>query len=766
MSSFNSSVVQPSSILGFGAALTMLDDEREIAQVLSESLEAVLPSELAAVALYDDGPDTASSSRTGDDIVLVGQLTNDTLTERAVQELCHMAAQHRHATRTAPQAERSLTIDDTYPALDALGLHTCTLIRLGTVEHEFGVVIVGSTEPSPLASEHVTAVQMLDAQASLALHRIQVESEREAKAKALRESEQALRRARDELEERVAQRTAALRKTNAELRSEIAERRAAETIKARQFAAMEAAMVGISIHDPDGTFRYANPSHAEIYGYDDASALIGESWEILYDEEEIQFINQNVIPRISEGQRWSGELVGQKKSGEPFDVHLSLAPLDDGGLACICQDITERKASKQALRRYADRLEALRDIDQAILAAESPEEIASEVIERAQRIIPFKSATVTVIDWDAGTAHVLATCENNPLDTPRTLSLDNVYLNEGLRKGETEVLSDADYEAVPEAKQRIYTMGLHSVLCLPMVVEGDVIGVMHMGRTEPDAFTDEDWTIGRELADHMAVALRQSQLLNKVQKQRERLEERVQERTEELESFTYSVSHDLRSPLRAVDGFARMLIDTRADQLDEEGKRMLNVIYENTQKMGQLIDDLLALSRLGRREMRRCPVDMETLAQEVFDELMRNAPDRTVTFEQEPLPDAYADRAMMRRVLENLLSNALKFTSDVEAPRIEMGADDAGGDTVYYVNDNGAGFDAEYADKMFGVFERLHDEDEFSGTGVGLAIVERVLRRHNGQAWAEGDVGDGATFYFCVSCSAAPDHATSTASAS
>ena len=764
MNRLDASSVQPSSVLGFGAALTMLNDEQEIARLLAESLSAVVPVACAAVALYNDDPDAADAVSAGsEDIVVTGTVNGNVLDGAPARGLCRMAATHRRATRAAPQSEHSLTVEaDTYPALDALGLHTFTLIRLGTVDHAFGVILMGSAHPSPLAPEHVSAVQMLSAQASLALHRIQVEAEREAKATALRESKQALRRARDELEARVKERTAALRKTNAELRTEITERREAEDIKARQLAAMEAAMVGMSIHDADGTFRYANQSHANIYGYDDASELVGKSWDILYDEEEVRSIKNNVMPRISEGRRWSGELTGRKKNGEPFDVHLSLAPLDDGGLACICQDITERKASKQALRRYANRLEILRDIDQAILAAESPEEIASEVIQRAQRILPFKSATVTVIDEASETARVLATCENNPLDAPTTLSIEEVYLNDGLEEGETEVISDADYESVPTAKQRIREMGLRSILCLPMIVEGDVIGVMHVGRTEPDAFTDNDWQVGRELADHMAVALRQSQLLSEVQKQRERLEDRVQERTKELESFTYSVSHDLRSPLRAIDGFACMLLDTHADQLDDEGQRMLQVIYENTQKMGQLIDDLLALARLGRREMRRQSVDMEALAQEVFDERTRNVPDRTVTFELESVPHAYADRAMMRRVLENLLSNALKFTRDVDAPRIKMGAYDADGDTVYYVRDNGAGFDADYADKMFGVFERLHDEDEFAGTGVGLAIVERVLRRHDGQAWADGDVGDGATFHFCVSCSAAPDDATTT----
>jgi light-regulated signal transduction histidine kinase (bacteriophytochrome) len=303
-------------------------------------------------------------------------------------------------------------------------------------------------------------------------------------------------------------------------------------------------------------------------------------------------------------------------------------------------------------------------------------------------------------------------------------------------------------------------MGLQSVLCLPMVVEEEVIGIIHVGRTEPDAFTEDDWQVGRELADHMAIALRQSQLLEEVQAQRERLEERVRERTEELESFTYSVSHDLRTPLRAIDGYTRILKEEHADQLDEEGRRLLDTVYESTQTMGTLIDDLLTLSRLGRREMHRVSIDVAALAQEAFDELTRAQPAlaEDVTFTCEALPKALGDRSMIRQVLINLLSNALKFTQQEEAPHVEVGAEDRGDEIVYFVRDNGVGFSMEYADKLFGVFERLHDEDAFEGTGVGLALVERIVRRHDGTVWGKGTEGKGATIFFTLPQSSPTDN--------
>jgi len=229
-----------------------------------------------------------------------------------------------------------------------------------------------------------------------------------------------------------------------------------------------------------------------------------------------------------------------------------------------------------------------------------------------------------------------------------------------------------------------------------------------------------------------------------------RLEELVQERTAELESFTYSVSHDLRTPLRAIDGYTQLLQKNHADRLDDDGQRLLDRVSENTRKMGALIDDLLTLSRLGRRELERGPVDVETLARETFSALCETHDDlcENVTFEVQALPDAYGDRSMLRHVFTNLLSNALKFTRREAAPRIEVGVANQLSRPTFFVRDNGVGFDGQYADKLFGVFERLHDDVE--GTGVGLAIVERIVERHGGTVWAEGAKGDGATIYFTL----------------
>ena len=235
------------------------------------------------------------------------------------------------------------------------------------------------------------------------------------------------------------------------------------------------------------------------------------------------------------------------------------------------------------------------------------------------------------------------------------------------------------------------------------------------------------------------------------------LEQRVAARTQqleaandELEAFSYSVSHDLRAPLRAIDGYSNILLDDYAGKLDDEGKRLLNTVRANTIRMAQLIDDILNFSRTGRSEMTSSEIDMEKMAREVFEELQPSNAGSGVQCEIEQMPPAMGDRAMMRQVFVNLLSNAVKFSSTRGTPRIKVGAARDGNETVYYVKDNGVGFNMEYAGKLFGVFQRLHSVNEFEGTGIGLAIVKRIITRHGGRVWAESRVNEGATIYFAL----------------
>jgi PAS domain S-box-containing protein len=257
-----------------------------------------------------------------------------------------------------------------------------------------------------------------------------------------------------------------------------------------------------------------------------------------------------------------------------------------------------------------------------------------------------------------------------------------------------------------------------------------------------------------------------------VRRLNEELEQRVRLRTaqleasnKELESFSYSVSHDLRAPLRALDGFSRILLEEYRSQLPSKAQRYLDFVRDGASHMGNLIDGLLALSRLGRQELKRRPVEVAELVKQSMGDLRADVEGTAAEFVVGSLPSCNADPLLLRQVFVNLLSNALKFSRKQEKVRIEIGALRAHeaaqapvhvlrlldpDSWVYYVRDNGVGFDMRYADKLFGVFQRLHRQEEFKGTGIGLATVQQIIHRHGGQVWAEAEVGKGATFYFTL----------------
>jgi light-regulated signal transduction histidine kinase (bacteriophytochrome) len=242
-----------------------------------------------------------------------------------------------------------------------------------------------------------------------------------------------------------------------------------------------------------------------------------------------------------------------------------------------------------------------------------------------------------------------------------------------------------------------------------------------------------------------------------IQKLNKTLEERVELRTKqladankELEAFAYSVSHDLRAPLRAISGFTKILIEDYAEKIESEGQRICSVIQNETSRMGQLIDDLLAFSRLGRTSMQALQTDMHELANQIFEETKKLYSDKEINFHLEELLPATFDLGLIRQVWVNLFSNAFKFSSKKEKIEITVGCSKQQNEIIYFIEDKGAGFDMKYVDKLFGVFQRLHNLNEFQGTGVGLAIVQRIIHRHGGRVWAEGEINKGAKFYFSL----------------
>lgn len=250
--------------------------------------------------------------------------------------------------------------------------------------------------------------------------------------------------------------------------------------------------------------------------------------------------------------------------------------------------------------------------------------------------------------------------------------------------------------------------------------------------------------------------------ITELKKSHDNMENLVNKRTEELkasnrelqiaikemETFSYSISHDLKAPLRAINGFSNILLEDYAGSLDAEGRRILNVIHTNVVQIRQLIDDILRLSRTGLQPLKKSEIDMKKLTEDIFAELKQECPERTINFHVNPLPSCQGDSVLITQIMRNLLSNAVKFTGQREVAEIEAGSRQSNEKTVYYVKDNGVGFDMKYAEKLFSLFQRLHSPKEFEGTGVGLAIVQRLVHRHGGRIWAEAKVNEGATFFF------------------
>jgi PAS domain S-box-containing protein len=372
---------------------------------------------------------------------------------------------------------------------------------------------------------------------------------------------------------------------------------------------------------------------------------------------------------------------------------------------------SEVRRSREGLEaQVVERTRALRDSEARLRA----------VTETAHDAIVAATGDGNIAYWNPGAAHMFGYAAGDVVGQPLTMLMPERY-QEDHRRGIRRYVETAEAHVVGR------TVELHGRR--KDGAEFPIELSLAAARTEAGiAFTG----VIRDITD------------------RKRIEQALRETNAELESFSYSVSHDLRAPLRAIHGFARILVEDHGAGLDPEAARLLGVIDENTRRMGQLIDDLLAFSRLGRKELETARVDMAELVRTVADDVRRAAADRPLDIAIGPLPPARGDREMLRQVITNLLDNAAKFTRRRAPGRIEVGHRTNGPETWYYVKDNGAGFDPRYAGKLFGVFQRLHRADEFEGTGVGLAIVQRIVLRHGGRVWAEGQVDAGATFFFTL----------------
>lgn len=414
-----------------------------------------------------------------------------------------------------------------------------------------------------------------------------------------------------------------------------------------------------------------------------------------------------------------------------------------------------RRRAQDALARQAERLRILREIHRSTIAEETPQSIAEAAIRPLRELLGVPRAIVNMFDLETGEVEWLAAAGRRRLHIGPGVRYSIRLMGdvEALKRGEPQIV---DTQALPPGPEvdALLASGVHVYMVVPMIAGGELIGAISFGG-EQASFSPEQTNIVQEIATQLAIAITQARLLERVRRHADELEQRVRERTaelqaanRELESFSYSVSHDLRAPLRAVDGYALMLAEDYGARLDDEGRRLLGVVRESAAQMGRLIDDLLKFSQIGRRALAKAPLDMRALAGEVVKVLALVYPKARI--ELGNLPAAAGDRALLRHVWSNLIGNALKYSARKDSPRVEISGSANDSENIYTVRDNGAGFDMRYYDKLFNVFQRLHREDEFEGAGVGLAIVQRVVVRHGGRVWGEGVVGEGASFHFSL----------------
>lgn len=597
-------------------------------------------------------------------------------------------------------------------------------------------------------------------------------------------------------------------KTSREFSAEIAERRKSEM---KFMGLLESAPDAMVIAGKDGKIIMINAQTEKLFGYK-RDELIGHEVEMLIPER-FNTKHQHHRKGYTENPKVRGmgvgmELFGKQKNGTEFPVEISLSPMhfeNDPEIIIIAaiRDITQKKGAESEIKKLNESLENLviERTAELELALKSEKTALAEMNQNQLRLgfltkvsevlassLDYKvilenlSKTITpfLCDWcaidevnDDGTIKRIAATHVNPEKIKYIFELSEKFpLNREEPHGIFRVIHTLKPELYPSISHEMLNtfalnsehydllqlVGTKSIIILPLIIKDKIYGILILGIDESEKnFTEKDLEFSIEVARRATLFIENAKLYKTAQDLNADLEYRVEKRTQELaainkelEAFSYSVSHDLRAPLRSIDGFSNILIKDYKSLLDDQGINYFNRIIHASQQMGHLIDDLLKLSRLSRIELNEEPTDLSLLAESIANELKLAEPERNVTFRIQEKLVARVDRNLIKIALQNLMGNAWKYSRKKPDAIIEFGAREHNGETVYFVKDNGVGFDMKYVDKLFGAFQRLHSSSEFEGNGIGLATVQRIIRRHHGKIWTDSKVNYGTTFFFTV----------------
>ena len=524
---------------------------------------------------------------------------------------------------------------------------------------------------------------------------------------------------------------------------------------------VDVAQEGIWVADDRGLITYVNQRLADLLGYVNGSLLGRPVYDFIKPDSRAGA--QRTLGRRGSPPGQSQDLRFRRRDGGQVWGLVSSSPIlgKDGalvGTVGMVTDITERKRTEEQLRRSADRLAMLHDMDQAILAAQSPAEVGRAALGRMRRMVSCQRCTVVLFDFDRGQAELIAGYSGGVQLGTASLPMAEFPPAEVLQRSSVRYIEDlAAMPDPPPMLRQLLAEGLRSVLSSPLIVEGEVIGEINLAASAPAAFDVEHRDIALEVATPLAIAIQHARLRQALSRQTGELERRLADRsaslraaTAEVETLLYSVSHDLRAPLRHLIGFSRMLLDDHGRDLDPGALHYAERIHEAADQMATLVDDLVGLSRIGRQDLLRREVGLTTLVEDVVDQLRPSSDGRIINWKIEELPTVECDPGLAKIAITHLLTNAVKFTRPRQQATIRIHPVEADGQVGLGVEDNGVGFKMTYAGKLFGMFQRLHRPDEFEGNGAGLAIVQRIAHKHGGRVWAESEPDKGAKFYLTL----------------